>query len=575
MEYKKLSWVLAFLLVVSMALAARPHPEIYWGYVYVDGAPAADGTTLTVETALGELLTSKVLPMGADNASYSLKIKFDDDLTNETDEGADPGEDLVWKIDGVPATSPTNDTAVPGATNNNFTIEGITQPYITVVSNVYSGSVLFGNNISVNLTLDNSGSGDGNVTFTTNSSVPNDLPSDLFMTTPSQDSILFDFAPAACGVYNESVDMPYYDIYETLIDTPSASYDFEVNGADLIISAMNLSDAGIGQTLEIRATVTNNGTLNTSSFNTTLYIDSQEHDTMSSNYTLGNGDNLTLVFTWTVQSGSHTFRAEVENLDAVECNQSNNDDEISDSWTSGGGGSGGGSGGSGSSGSSTGDSTTSGRIDRFDYTNVSVKEESFGDDLIYDYAGGAESAKRPEQEDSITGLSVADLPSLPLDFITLLITFVAFVCMTSVMMMYKGNICFEQPGKDESVSIAENKKYEKQYSMVPFSQLNDSLKLVDSIHDTRMSYPDIKSKFSKKGYSSMMIELATNAVRNRSVVMKSQQDLLQELRELNIRRNSDYINYASLVSATKIIADLYKTQKEGQNIKEKIEEALK
>ena len=102
MKNKIIFGTLVFLLCISLALAAKPHPETYWGYVYVDGLLAVDGTTLSVETDSGELLVSKVLPVGSGSTGYySFKIKFDDPDKNATDTGADPGELLVWKIESI------------------------------------------------------------------------------------------------------------------------------------------------------------------------------------------------------------------------------------------------------------------------------------------------------------------------------------------------------------------------------------------------------------------------------------------------------------------------------------------
>ena len=81
-----------------------------------------------------------------------------------------------------------------------------------------------------------------------------------------------------------------------------------------------------------------------------------------------------------------------------------------------------------------------------------------------------------------------------MDFISLLLTFVVFVCLTSNIMMYQRKISFpyeqritlsktlnfaRKKPKDEFVMLSDNKSYQKNYSMVPYSQLNDSIKLLN------------------------------------------------------------------------------------------------
>jgi len=107
---------------IPIVSAIPPTPESYWGYTTLNGAPVPDGTSITVEVyGTGEEVgnTTVQYPDGG----YSLDIIFNDPDTPE-DEGANEGDALTWKINGINCSipAPGTDTATPGGTNSNFNL---------------------------------------------------------------------------------------------------------------------------------------------------------------------------------------------------------------------------------------------------------------------------------------------------------------------------------------------------------------------------------------------------------------------------------------------------------------------
>ncbi len=116
-------FLLPFLLLLTISTAQqmpRLVPEAYWGTAMIDGNPAPKGSEITVEIQNTGEVVGKARVMD-DNGLYSLDIIFDNELTEE-DEGAEEGQPLLWRINGIPCDKPASDTANSGGVNTNFTI---------------------------------------------------------------------------------------------------------------------------------------------------------------------------------------------------------------------------------------------------------------------------------------------------------------------------------------------------------------------------------------------------------------------------------------------------------------------
>jgi len=93
-------------------------PEYYEGYVTVDGSLAGAGTRLTMEVAsTGEVVADVTL----EDVGYMLDIQLGS-AGDSGDHRAAPGDALVWKINGVPASTPAGDTAQSGGVNADHTL---------------------------------------------------------------------------------------------------------------------------------------------------------------------------------------------------------------------------------------------------------------------------------------------------------------------------------------------------------------------------------------------------------------------------------------------------------------------
>ena len=105
---------------IQTVSAIPPFPESYWGYATINGVPAANGTSITVEVYdTGEIIGSTTVQY--DNGGYSVNVEFDDPFTSE-DEGADEGDKLTWKLGGVICSMPAQgtDIATSGNANGDF-----------------------------------------------------------------------------------------------------------------------------------------------------------------------------------------------------------------------------------------------------------------------------------------------------------------------------------------------------------------------------------------------------------------------------------------------------------------------
>jgi len=129
-DMKKIGIVIFGLLVLiaiaiaftTVVVANPPIPESYWGNATLDGAPAATGMPITVEVyGTGEEVGNTTVIDA--NGNYTLSVIFDDPDTSE-DEGADDGDSLTWKINGIVCSipAPGTDKAELGGTNDNFNI---------------------------------------------------------------------------------------------------------------------------------------------------------------------------------------------------------------------------------------------------------------------------------------------------------------------------------------------------------------------------------------------------------------------------------------------------------------------
>ena len=106
----------------SVVVALPQIPESYWGNATLDDAPAPIDTPITVEVyETGEVVGNTTVADA--NGNYSLEVLIDDPDTPEG-EGANDGDNLTWKIDGINCSvpAPGTDTAVTGGTNDNFNI---------------------------------------------------------------------------------------------------------------------------------------------------------------------------------------------------------------------------------------------------------------------------------------------------------------------------------------------------------------------------------------------------------------------------------------------------------------------
>ncbi len=114
---------------IQTASAIPPIPESYWGYATLNGAPAAIGTSVTVEVYdTGEIIGSTSVQY--ENGGYSINVEFDDPNTSE-DEGANEGNKLTWKVGGIICSTPAQETDIvtSGKANSDFVLisDGIDQ----------------------------------------------------------------------------------------------------------------------------------------------------------------------------------------------------------------------------------------------------------------------------------------------------------------------------------------------------------------------------------------------------------------------------------------------------------------
>ena len=114
--------IILLVLIISASAQDMPRlvPEAYWGTALVDGIPASVDSEITAEIQETGEVVGRARVIG-DEGLYSLDVIFDNDLTEE-DEGAEVGQLLLWRINGIPCEIPGTDPANSGTVNVNFTI---------------------------------------------------------------------------------------------------------------------------------------------------------------------------------------------------------------------------------------------------------------------------------------------------------------------------------------------------------------------------------------------------------------------------------------------------------------------
>ena len=87
--WKHILSAIVLIACIPIVSAIPPTPESYWGYATLNGVPAPNGTSITVEVySTSEVVGNTIVQYP--NGGYSLDIIFNDTDTAE-DEGADGG----------------------------------------------------------------------------------------------------------------------------------------------------------------------------------------------------------------------------------------------------------------------------------------------------------------------------------------------------------------------------------------------------------------------------------------------------------------------------------------------------
>jgi len=616
------------LILVAGAMAKQPNPEIYWGYVYMDDAIVPDGAVLTIETTSGELLVNKTIPKsGGHPGSYSIKIKFDDLLTNATDEGAESGESLIWKLNGVEVVSPVNDTANIGETNNDLNVTAVTIPVIVVGDLNYS-SISIGETINDSLSIQNTGDGYGNVTIdlvynVSEYSITDNLPDNLILVDNSSTNRPIEITPTECATYDVDLVTLSYDTAGRLRSTKTQDLTFNVTGPNLKISDLSSSTIIAGTITTISVLVQNIGSESVNGFNVTLNDGTTTLNTYA-NYTLAADENLTVGILWTpISAGDYNLVAEVIQSE-IECNavdNSYNETVTVQAVVSGGsGGSGGSSGGSSGGGSSGGGSsggsscnptwncTDWGACDTFSGTRTrictdekecsqelnkpqeieSCRTSSCADGLLngdeeeIDCGGSCEPCAWEEEQETqspknnlITGGAIISSGTMTklLDFPSLLLAFITIVLVMGYMFMYKNMTA--QSYENYSARILDDPETKQKHAYVPFEYLMQAVDMIDQVNNSKLSTRKLKEQFEKQKYSPIVARLAIKAANSTKVVMKNEAKIRNQLDELKIGKEGyDYISYSTLSKSTKLMAELLKVIKDDKEKKKIVKLAV-
>jgi hypothetical protein len=341
MSNKAAAWIIAIISIAAalavFASAGSHNPELYWGYVYIENVIAPSGTILTLEsTDTSEVFANQTLPYDPSySGSYSIMLTFDDSYT-PADEGADLNEALTWKVNGITAYSPAAgaDTAETGKTNNNFRIDVISTPALSMAIALSSINITLSESIELNVTLNNTGSGDASVTLDSinDTSITSDLPKNTSVVKNSTNYTTVDITPSVCGQQTAELSVNYYNILGELQGTITEPFIFNVEGADLVLSNISISNSNPseGDTISIISTLLNNGTVNITGFTVYFYYDSTLIGTINSNETMTPNSSIGLSANWEAVVGATTIRITFITTGA-ECSTANN--EISTSVT--------------------------------------------------------------------------------------------------------------------------------------------------------------------------------------------------------------------------------------------------
>ena len=106
----------------TVVVAIPQIPESYWGNATLDDAPAANGTSITVEVyGTGEVVGNTTV--NTSSGGYTLSVLISNESIPD-DNHALNGDNLTWKIDGINCSvpAPGTDTAVIEGINSNFNI---------------------------------------------------------------------------------------------------------------------------------------------------------------------------------------------------------------------------------------------------------------------------------------------------------------------------------------------------------------------------------------------------------------------------------------------------------------------
>ncbi len=260
----------------SVALALAPLPEEYLGTAFFNDRPA-DNLTLSVKTVDGELLASQLLPVDGDSGNYHIFINFDDPVTVR-DEGADPGQELVWQLNGLNVSSPFpgQDTALPDNINEKFDIFAYSPPQInfSLSSNL---STSLNQSLPLDVFFENQGLIDFQGYFSALSSSVFFSPSSLNFSLSAHNSsnltLLAHPASASCGSLPFTLIFNYSDAHNYLSGSLEKSFNLSVHGPDLVL--INLSSVLSSGTYELNllAQVTNFGRLSSPPFNVLFFHD--------------------------------------------------------------------------------------------------------------------------------------------------------------------------------------------------------------------------------------------------------------------------------------------------------------
>ena len=135
--------------IMTVTVTAIPQiPESYWGYAILNDDPAPIGTKVTVEVySTGEVVGSYTIQYEA--GVYVMEVRIDDPASPK-DEGAENGEPLTWKLNGIECSTPAPgaDTAESGKINDNFTIVA-SSPAITNATDKNNAAKINGKNKSL------------------------------------------------------------------------------------------------------------------------------------------------------------------------------------------------------------------------------------------------------------------------------------------------------------------------------------------------------------------------------------------------------------------------------------------